>query len=340
MGEMGAGMAPDLSSLSLYFADLIFNRVWDPKVAEEQRQEVVQFLGGGNVPLDLENPPVVGVVEAVGPNSGSRLLRFLTNVSPSWLNIEGLLEHFGFAGIDHDIVQIGRIVPCAKTIQGGRSIGHFSGTTGSIGCLVRDRLQSNATYLLGCNHVIAALNEGKRGADDIWVPGKNDGGGKGSAIGKLARFRDIVMVPKMFAENATPNLMDAALCEISPGVTNFSPQLPTIGKLRGSNSKAVLEMELRKEGWKTGLTTGSAQMKGSILVHYRPDAVARFDEQIAIYPTEQGKQVARQGDSGSVVVDKENRVVGLLFAMAEGMNIGYANPIQPILDEFGVEIIV
>jgi hypothetical protein len=334
--------APDLSSLVRYIADLLLNRIWDPKVSEDQREEVIRFLGLSAARLSLENPPIVGVVEAI-QNPGEpkgRFLEFLTTVVPETLNFRGLLNHIGLQDLPFRARRIGRIIPCGPAVQGGQSIGHFTGTNGSIGCVVKDTFTGGATYLLGCNHVLAALNQGSPGKDDIWSPSINAGGGKNSVVGRLSKFKEIVMLPEMLAANAKPNLMDAALCEISADIAGLSPKLNQIGQLRGVNNGADLELDVKKEGWKTKLTTGSLQMAGSILVHFSSTQVARFDDQLAIYTSRQGKDFALQGDSGSVVVDKENKVVGLLFAMAEGMKIGYASPIQPILDEFGVDVVL
>lgn len=50
------------------------------------------------------------------------------------------------------------------------------------------------------------------------------------------------------------------------------------------------------------------------------------------------KRFAEQGDSGSLVIDEENRAVGLLFATASGVDIAYANPISKVLNYFDVQL--
>lgn len=44
------------------------------------------------------------------------------------------------------------------------------------------------------------------------------------------------------------------------------------------------------------------------------------------------------GDSGAVVIDGSKRVVGLLFAASEGVDVAYANPIEPVFEELGVTL--
>jgi hypothetical protein len=62
--------------------------------------------------------------------------------------------------------------------------------------------------------------------------------------------------------------------------------------------------------------------------------VALFIGQIIV---ESGKPFIKNGDSGSLVVDLENFSVGLVFAGNTSGKLAVANPIQAVLDAFGVD---
>ena len=56
--------------------------------------------------------------------------------------------------------------------------------------------------------------------------------------------------------------------------------------------------------------------------------------------TSQNPRFSDQGDSGSVVVDANNKVLGLLFAGSTSGSATYLNPIQKALDELNVDLCV
>ncbi|NIM99516.1 MAG: hypothetical protein GTO24_16025, partial [candidate division Zixibacteria bacterium] len=76
--------------------------------------------------------------------------------------------------------------PC----PGGFSIGHVDITAGTLGCLVKDKL-NDATVILSNNHVLANTNQATTG-DPIVQPGPADGGTAPSdTIATLTRFHPI-----------------------------------------------------------------------------------------------------------------------------------------------------
>jgi hypothetical protein len=102
-----------------------------------------------------------------------------------------------------------------------------------------------------------------------------------------------------------------------------------IGKILGVVSPQ-LGMEVEKSGRTTGLTTGQIRAVNVTLnVSYGSGRTLRFDNQILTTNMSAG------GDSGSLVVDKTNKAVGLLFAGSDQGTL--LNPIQKVLDLLNVE---
>lgn len=89
--------------------------------------------------------------------------------------------------------------------MGGVSIGHVSGPTGTLGCVVN---KAGAMFILSNNHVIAACNCGKVG-DAVVHPGPADKHyATPGTIAKLTSYRAI-----SFAR-AGRNKVDAALAKV------------------------------------------------------------------------------------------------------------------------------
>jgi hypothetical protein len=88
-----------------------------------------------------------------------------------------------------------------------------------------------------------------------------------------------------------------------------------IGPVAGTAS-ATLGTPVKKSGRTTGLTTGEiAQIDVTVDVQYGPGQIARFTDQLLAGAMSQG------GDSGSAVLDDQNRLVGLLFAGSDTTTI-------------------
>ena len=179
--------------------------------------------------------------------------------------------------------------------------------------------------------MIAALNQGQRGADIVWQPGKNNGGSAKSRIGTLYDFAYIT------PGGSTGNRIDAALCKPDKP-SDVSSSIKSIGSLSGSQSVSLND-PVRKSGAKSGLTAGKVRGKNlSVIVDYPGGVQALFDDQVGIVSTKGGKNFSEQGDSGSIVVDSQDRAVGLLMSCLSGTDLTIANPIQQVLQHFQVTI--
>jgi hypothetical protein len=199
----------------------------------------------------------------------------------------------------------------------GVSIGHFQGFAGTFGAVVYDRV-NNKPLILSNNHVLAntslANNHKAKINDPIVQPAKIDGNSK--VIGKLARFTILNLYPQ-------PNIVDCAVAK-PVNVKYISPEILDIGKINGVTDP-VIGLKIKKSGRTTGITSGEVRaVKATIKVNYGNGIILKFENQII------ASKMSEPGDSGSLVVDKDNKAVGLLFAGSKQSTI--INPIGPVLD--------
>jgi len=225
----------------------------------------------------------------------------------------------------------GRIRPA----PGGVSIGHRDITAGTLGCLVR---KDGRPFILSNNHVISATNAARPG-DPILQPGPFDGGRlSADQIAELTafvpiRFREVLEAGPAAAAAAAAfnaiaglvgsrrrlrpvtlqlgeNLVDAAIARPLQDA-DVESSLLEIGPIRGT-ARGDLGLAVKKSGRTTGLTEGEIlQVDVTVDVQYGGGRVARFSDQLLAGAMSQG------GDSGSAVLDADNRLVGLLFAGSE-----------------------
>jgi hypothetical protein len=266
-------------------------------------------------------------------------------------------------GVATDVVQVGvlRALQTPKDrwrpAPGGVSIGHPQVTSGTFGCLVRDR-ETGARLILSNNHVLANLNDAQPG-DPILQPGTIDGGHASTdTLAHLDRFCplhfdsapgtcDLAIAAanvgsalatllgsthRLEALQKAPlasNLVDAALARPTNDA-DVLDEILHIGLVQDV-APATLGLRVRKSGRTTGFTTGDIRiLDASVNVLYGSRSV-RFDKQIVTSPMSHG------GDSGSLLVEGNSlRAVGLLFAGSEQSSIH--NPIETVLDCLGVEL--
>ena len=90
-----------------------------------------------------------------------------------------------------------------------------------------------------------------------------------------------------------------------------------------------LGMAIKKSGRTTALTHGEIlQIDVTADVDYGQGRVARFSDQLLAGPMSEG------GDSGSVVLDAHDRLVGLLFAGSK--NTTLVNRIENVFEALGI----
>ncbi|MCU0450725.1 MAG: S1 family peptidase [Bernardetiaceae bacterium] len=234
-----------------------------------------------------------------------------------------------------DVVEIGYVVAQSeitlrnrvRPVLGGYSVGHFRITAGTIGCVVKDAVPAlgvtNRYYILSNNHVLANSNAAMVG-DAILQPGPFDGGANpADRIGTLARF-----VPINFSAGAN-NTVDCALAEVNFG--DASREIFWNGYVKGT-VPATVGLAIQKTGRTTGHTTGQVTaINATINVNFGESGTARFINQIVAGAMSAG------GDSGSLVIDQDNRAVGLLFAGSTASTI--INPIAAVLSQLNIKFV-
>lgn len=250
-------------------------------------------------------------------------------------------------GVPTDVVQTGRIRALQprtgrhRPAPGGVSIGHRDVTAGTLGCLVR---KDGDLLILSNNHVLANSNDASRG-DPVLQPGTVDGGRY--PADHIADLEDFVPIrfqqPEPPSECPTARAVIAALNAICRAIgsktryqvislqvednlvdaatarpldpADLSDEILEVGTI-DAVAAAELGTRLTKSGRTTGLTTGEVlQTDVTADVDYGAGRAARFTDQLLAGAMSQG------GDSGSAVLDDQNRLVGLLFAGSDNTTI-------------------
>ena len=278
-------------------------------------------------------------------------------------------------GVSTDVVEVGDIVAQSidpkkkyRPAPGGVSIGHHSITAGTLGCVVK---KDGKRYILSNNHVLANSNQAILG-DYIFQPGPTDGGLLSDRIATLYQFipidfggdtpppppppdeddgdkkkswcplagmfqrvtnfvtRQIGSKYRVRVERRSePNFVDCALA-LPDNDSLVSDEITEIGYINGIETSPLLSMPVKKFGRTTSFTEDVIQhLHVSVNVGYGAGRFALFEDQILTGPMSAG------GDSGSIVVNDENKVVGLLFAGSDLVTI--INPIQYVIDALGIE---
>ena len=236
-----------------------------------------------------------------------------------------------------DVIELGRIVPelfteRVRPAMPGSGLGHTAVTVGTFGCLVRKKGDANGVYVLSNSHVLA--NEGiALPGDGIVQPGALDGGSfEGDSIARLTEF-----VPFEFTESSFPNLVDAAIARVRR--RNWvGPKLRILDIAPAGVSRTVRRgMHIRKVGRTTDFTTGViADVHLRLALNYhRPTGTGRgrvgFRDQVLC------TRYSAAGDSGSVILNSNDKIVGLHFAGATSGSV--FNRITHVLELLDIEVV-
>jgi hypothetical protein len=263
-------------------------------------------------------------------------------------------------GIPTDVVRSGVIraqqAPTGRfrPAPGGVSVGHIAITAGTLGCWVTKNGQK---VMLSNNHVLANSNDAEIG-DAILQPGPFDSGSfPQDHIANLEQFVPISFEGepsecsfanaviavfnlgcqvinsntryKVAKVQAEENLVDAAIARpLNPA--DVKDEILNIGPIQGS-VEGELGMAIKKSGRTTGFTTGEIQQVDvSANVQYGAGQIALFTDQLLAGAMSQG------GDSGSAVLDDNNRLTGLLFAGSDTTTI--INRIENVFNALGISL--
>jgi hypothetical protein len=132
-------------------------------------------------------------------------------------------------------------------------------------------------------------------------------------------------------------LVDAAIAKVV-GKPGFMNEILDIGPILGSGpllaggSTVLPNDRVRKHGKATGFS------RGTVLTPLK--AAGGKGQQIEIKPEPPFTRFANRGDSGSVIVNEDNIVVGLLWSIDEATEkLGYANRIVDVINAMGITIL-
>jgi S1-C subfamily serine protease len=195
-----------------------------------------------------------------------------------------------------------------RPAMGGYSVGHPRITAGTIATCCYDLSPFPSTpsryYILSNNHVLANSNNAHIG-DPILQPGRFDGGTlPGDVIARLTRY-----VPIKFHTATTKplNYVDAAIAE--GNFHDLSREVYWGGYVKSLYTAPKVNDIVQKTGRTTGFTTGKVtNINGTVDVNYGGGRIARFRNQIIT------TRMSAPGDSGSLVMNRDEAAVGLLFA--------------------------
>jgi len=236
-----------------------------------------------------------------------------------------------------------------RPAPGGVSIGHPDVTCGTLGMVVK---KNGVPHILSNNHVLANCNNAYMG-DQTWQPGKYDGGGPADTIAHLAAFVPIQFtdesncpiatrivsgfnfLAKLFKRNTRlPNAVSSPVnkvdCAIAWPLVNddISQEILEIGKPVGFGEVKVGD-KVKKSGRTTGLTQGDVIATDGVVNVGYGETIAVFEDQIIT------NAVCGGGDSGSAVLNENNKAVGLLFAGSSSLTI--VNKIANVIDALGLD---
>ncbi|MCL6559253.1 MAG: S1 family peptidase [Firmicutes bacterium] len=268
-------------------------------------------------------------------------------------------------GLDTDVVEIGvvkmlgirtrRERPC----QPGVSVGHYLSTAGTLGGVVKDK-KTGELMVLSNNHVLAngsSIQEVRAKAGDaILQPGPYDGGTMKDRIGALHRYVPLVKGEavsdcpvasavtrgtnlllnvvkrdyevRLYKRFNTENTVDCALCKLdSPELV--VPDILEVGEVTGV-SDVRTGQKVVKSGRTSGLTSGVVKSVGTTLqVEMKENEKVWFADQVVT------DMPSKPGDSGSLILGEDRKVVGLLFAGSDKLTV--FNRISNVIDRLGIE---
>ncbi len=223
--------------------------------------------------------------------------------------------------VETDVVEIGQVEAEVFTSKlrpaiPGVGLGHTKVSVGTFGCLVRKRNRPNGPlYILSNSHVLA--NEGfAKAGDNIIQPGRHDGGR--SPKDNLAKLTE--WVPFDFSSTGYPNLVDAAIARVAPSRVDKAIRL--LGVPPAGVSKTVRRgMFVQKVGRTTDHTTGIIRDVNYRLALRYKRPTGKSEGRVGLRDQVLCSRYTAGGDSGSAVLNRSKRVVGLHFAGSPSTSI-------------------
>jgi hypothetical protein len=212
-----------------------------------------------------------------------------------------------------------------RPICGGISAAHRDVAAGTLGAIVEDA-QSGQPLLLSNNHVFANCSTidapNAKVGDPIYQPGRADG----ADIEK-----DIVATLDRWVPYSTTgdNLVDAAIAKPKPGILTSDLVLAENGEFISPKDMAPIttKTHVKKFGRTSGFTNGDIiDWDFSTTMTYPGDIKVKYVDQLLV------KMDTYSGDSGSILLDDNDNVVGMVFGgtVVNGEHYAVANKIRNV----------
>ncbi|MGH1564690.1 hypothetical protein [Mumia sp. DW29H23] len=216
-------------------------------------------------------------------------------------------------------------------LKGGISVGPAAFVngfySGTLGAIVVDNVTGDGMVL--SNYHVLCVNEGWRDgghSKEIDQPSVND---------NPITYRPIATVKRGLLNGE----VDAAVARLDGLLSGYVCEVQDVGVLTGT-ADSPLRLKVRKRGRTTGLTYGIVDgADAKFTINYGNGVgPVEFQHQITVHGVSPTTTFAGPGDSGSVVVDEYDRVVGLLFGGGGGG--GAFTPIDRVLKKMNVRLAI
>ncbi|MDF9407084.1 S1 family peptidase [Pelotomaculum isophthalicicum JI] len=135
---------------------------------------------------------------------------------------------------------------------------------------------------------------------------------------------------RFYKNYAAENTVDCALAKLD-SADLVKPSILEIGEIKGI-ADIKPGQKVQKSGRTTGLTSGVVKSIGTTLqVEMKDDEKVWFSDQVVT------DMASQPGDSGSIILNQNHKVVGLLFAGSDKLTI--FNRISNIVERLGIEFV-
>lgn len=245
-------------------------------------------------------------------------------------------------GFKTDVIEMPRPVPTIdsnkyRPLIGGIQIANSNSSGyGTLGCFAK-RTADNKIVALSNWHVMMSRSDGIND-EKIGQPSHNKCCSC-CACNEVGKVVDGRLNSNMDAAIA---LLDGQDADTTPDI-RYINEVQEIGIIGGS--EAFLSGETVFKRGRTSERTVGQILNDSAAFPLTYDSygnhVVNFVNQLTIVPTAPAVVVSSPGDSGSVLVNEHNKVVGLIFASDStgAIRNGYASPIIPVLTALNITIL-
>jgi hypothetical protein len=285
----------------------------------------------------LRRSDIIGV----GVDEVEKIIKLYINCEKT-CDIDSIPHTIG--GYPVEIVPLGSFAPLSdggyrtypfRPVVGGISAAHVNVSAGTIGAVIRDKY-TGMKLILSNNHVFANTSSTTNGwaheGDIIIQPGRADLGIVGEDnIATLYRwipFQDTKMNIVDAALALPINQEDAVMYILADHELNVIPVLGV--------SPVSSAIRVKKYSRTSDVDWGRViDWNFSVGVEYKDGITRTFTDQLLVQIQTQG------GDSGSLLLDENDKAVGLIFAGGQdelGVYYGVANKIRNVLIMFGGDV--